>query len=215
MKLGRAAIAKRLRRAAFVVVAVSPLGVVGVASCILADPPPALPNYIEQNPQIDIDSVSPPVGSVSGFPADNGAITFSVPVLLFARTYFFVFENAHTSISKVVAPLPPESPSVDGGGYQIISFQYVPSDRFTCQTITFYADADGTNPFHAQTSDFLTCTTYCTSVSWTYDPTGGGGCPTSDAGRVPDADLFRDSPSEANDAPPDLIIHINPEASSG
>ena len=188
--------------------AVSPLGVAGVVSCILADPPPALPTYIEQKPYIDVDSVSPPVGSVSGWPAD-GAITFSVPVLLFAMTNFYVFENAHTSISRPGPTISPQSPSVDGGGYQLISFSYRPSDRFTCQTITFYADADPhtVEPGSGPTSETLTCTSLCSSVSWTYDPTGGGGCPSFDAGRVPDADIFRDAPT-------DTIIHINPDSSS-
>jgi hypothetical protein len=195
-------------RTLLMAIGVAPLGVAiaaGAASCVLADPPPALETIPELSPQILSGSVPPGGITVTNWEA-TGNLSFVVPVQIYARTNFLVFWDYRNPLLRTAGPPTSPtaaSPSVDAGGIEVVSFTLNPLPQPSCHTITFFADADETlmeAPFSCQN---------CTSISWTYDPTGGGGCPTYDAGGIADGDIRHDfDSSNPHDALADMMIVI-------
>jgi hypothetical protein len=169
-----------LRRKVLAGLALASMGFAGTASCILADPPPTLPTYIELPPVIYGNSAMPPASLITvGWP-QAGVLEFTVPVQVYGSTNFYVFEDyggldGGVQIQTDLRTLAPE----DGGGVQLIDFSadLGGDSGASCHTITLFADADSSAAPNAPTGCVL-----CSYVTWTYDPTGAGGCATFDAG---------------------------------
>jgi hypothetical protein len=182
------------------------LGLFGsAASCILADPPPALPTVLPQAPLIDPNSAAPPPNQLPTNWLENGTLTFTVPVTVDFAANFYVLVDYLTPVSVYPPGQPTPSsaePVADGGGVQLITFTLNPPEPAnTCHTITFFADLANDPMFSlnkgglgsSASSATLTYTPgYCTSVTWFYDPTGVANCLKFDAGGIPDAEVFHE-----------------------
>jgi hypothetical protein len=176
-------------------------GVAGV-SCLLVDPPPALPTFPPAAPQIESTSVVPPPGVVtaSDWP-EGGELSFVVPVAVNDPTTTFtwyVFQDYGWADSATLEGPTQSTADLDGGAIQIIHFSVNPPVGPGCQTITFFADADP-RQLVSETPSRLACS-LCTPVSWLYDPSGAGDCPAYDAGGIPEADILPDGNADAADA---------------
>src|SRR5580658_1237418 len=124
MRTGKERRFSHIRRALVVGLALAPLVFGGVASCIVADPPAALPTYSEQPPVIYGSSATPPAPVITtGAPASD-ILQFTVPVQLYEPTNFYVFQDYNTPNSMYLQPLPPKTPGADGGGLAFISFSW-------------------------------------------------------------------------------------------
>jgi hypothetical protein len=200
----------RVRRA---LPALAALGILAAAvSCILADPPPALPTIPPQPPVIYGSSSVPPTTSLI---TGTGSLSFSVPVGVDFNTSFYVFVDYGTPASTFPSAgqqpkIPMTGPIADGGGVQLVDFTLEPPlPPTTCHTITLFADVANDSP-EKNTPAALTCAPLsCSYVSWIYDPSGAGLCPEYDAGGVPDADKFREA--APGDALSDTTIIIPTE----
>jgi hypothetical protein len=191
--------ARVVRARAFVATALL-LGVALLApSCLLVDPPPALPTIPPGAPVILTESVSPPSPGLTNW-TEDAELTFVVPVQVNDPTstfQWFVFEDYNTPISALINHSA-STADLDGGDIQVVDFTLSPPPGTSCHTIRFFADADPGVDFTMAVPASLTCL-LCTQITWIYDPSGTGDC-LYDAGSIPDADILRDGSANATDA---------------
>jgi hypothetical protein len=182
----------RVFRAVALGAAVAPIGIAwGVASCILADPPPSLPTLPPLLPQIEVDSVVPPLPILTSWPSAGG-LNFAVPVsfpIPNAPQNVVVFEDYGTPAS-VIAKSVKVPPPLDGGSQVLLQFNLPKPPDESCHYVWLWA-GDGTS-FTATQADpplspaTLTCDpAECTFVKWLYDPVATGACSLFDAGPLP------------------------------
>jgi hypothetical protein len=180
------------------------VGVVALgASCLLVDPPPALPTFPPEAPQIQTESVTPSAIFSTDWPEDGG-LNFVVPVAVLDPTttfFWYVFEDYGTPLSTVTTYDAVQSmANPDGGGVQLINFSLPPPPGAGCHSITFYADGDPTGLRLTTLPGggvSLVCT-LCSFTTWHYDPSGSGEC-TYDAGSIPEADIILEGSADATD----------------
>jgi hypothetical protein len=190
-----------LRRLAFGAIAVAVGLAVLLASCLLLDPPPALPTLPLQAPTILTGSLVPPNTSVVNWTQDSETLDFVVPVAVddpTTRFAAYAFEDYGFPTSQLVYS-GESTPNADGGPVQLINFSVSPPPPSGCHTFTFFADADDNTAVNPVKAGLLDCL-LCQQVTWFYEPTGGGDCPALDAGGIPDADLVREGGADAADA---------------
>jgi len=198
----------------------------GVISCVLADPPPALPTILPEAPLINANAALPPnYQFITDWP-ESGSIPFSVPVLVNNPTKLYVLldygtpSSSYPSSQPQTAPTdggPPSNlavPVPDGGGVQVIDFTLLPpTPPEVCHTITFFADLadDPMILLNKGGPGFPATLSYtpalCSTISWVYDPTGVGDCMKFDAGGIPDAETHDSNGADATDALNERILH--------
>jgi hypothetical protein len=175
------------------------------ASCILADPPPALPIIPPAAPMLHSDSAYPPPGIFTGWPL--GGLTFVVQVQVLnpiEGVWYGMLQVEGTANSSLVPPTTALSPAGDGGLITLMVTPPAPSDS-NCHTFTLVVDSydDGMQnngmwfpmvggmgvPAALPCNPLL-----CTTIQWTYEPAGSAGtCPVFDAGVPPLQDAGPDS----------------------
>jgi|HubBroStandDraft_2_1064218.scaffolds.fasta_scaffold152356_2 hypothetical protein len=173
-----------------------------LASCLLLDPPPALPTVPLGAPQILTESLVPPLDSVLSWPQASESLTFVVPVQVNdpSTPYaVYFFEDYGSPNSKNVGGPVQSSTDTDAGTIQVFNFSVSPPPISGCHWFTVFADADNTEEPPPPSGPVLTCL-LCQQVTWFYDPVGAGGCGTPDAGGIPDADIVREGGGDAADA---------------
>jgi hypothetical protein len=201
----------RLRRAsvlrAFALGAVlAPLVVAwGAASCVLADPPPALFNIPSTVPSIQTGSVVPPAGQIfTDWPRGGLRLTVPVEVVDPNQTYWFLVMKDYRTPNSVALSTVPRSPyynafsqtNPDGGFLEspIIPLIEAPADP-NCHTYWFFVGPSTTSGMPSlapeQGSPGLGYFVYAPSgfdmVSWIYSPSGGiGTCAAYDASGLAD-----------------------------
>jgi hypothetical protein len=189
----------RVLRAVALGAAVAPVGIAwGVASCILADPPPSLPTIPPLLPQIQVASVVPPPSvCLTNWP--EGAFNFVVPVLVptpNVKLNAVVIEDYGEPASKIV-DIPAISAPLDGGSLYEVPLSVPKPVDTSCHTISFW-----TGDSAWSTTDNVPATLACTEcwfVEWVYDPSGTCNCSIYDAGGLP----------TAPDAAVDVVLKID------
>jgi hypothetical protein len=146
-------------------------------------------------------------------------LEFVVPIQIDLDTSFYVFLDYGTVISTLVTPNPVTpnvaEPGLDAGGIQGINITMDPPSPGSCHTITFFAALKDVDPLFSLDPVSPASLTYtsalCSVLTWTYDPTGAGNCPTIDAGGISDADIRRPEAeaSTPRDALADLLFMLD------
>jgi len=182
----------------------APMGALfATGSCILADPPPALPTILPQQPQVL--TTDPPQGTFTSWPV--GLLTFIAQVQVINPTdpvLYAMLEDEGTAGSKLVTPAGTQAQPGDGGVI-VVTVSATPSDT-NCHTFTLFLDAiednNGGWVEFVGTPATVKCTqSLCRTVLWTYQPRGSSGtCPVFDAGGLP---AMRDASADTKSNPGD------------
>jgi hypothetical protein len=184
----------RLLRALALVAAVAPLGVAwAAASCIIVDPPPALPPIPAAAPKVR--PVLPAEANFTNCPGTGLSFIVEVQVLNPNDSLHYVLiEDENTA--NATQPNPPAlAPPGDGGSFTIDVPTSCPGDS-NCHTFTFYADTSEDPAWSVAQGPpaTVTCTPMlCARQQWFYEPSGATGCPVFDAGIPPPKDGGKDA----------------------
>jgi len=200
----------RILRAVALGAAVAPLGVAwGLASCILADPPPSLPVILPEQPKVL--NTFPPPGNFTNWQSGLNFVVQVLPINPNDGVLYAMVEDDGTANSRLLAT-PHNVPAGDGGAIEVSVPAPAPSDS-SCHTYTLYVDAVEDSPPSGSWSTSpgppgtVTCNPgLCVRVVWNYEPTGSGAtCPSFDAGGLPDVHVEASSDT----------ITIDPDAHPG
>ena len=180
----------------------APMGALfATGSCILADPPPALPTILPTQPLVL--TTYPPQGTFTNWPV--GGLTFIVQVQVDNPTdgvLYAMLEDEGTAGSKLLTPSSDQAGPGDGGMI-VVPVSATPTDT-NCHTYTLFLDAiednnGGWTEFFGTPATVKCTQSLCTQVHWTYQPPGSAGtCPVFDAGGLP---VIRDAGPDTKSNP--------------
>jgi hypothetical protein len=170
--------------------------VVGAASCLLADPPPGLPNVPSEVPSIVTTSVVPPAGQIfTNWP--EGGLTLIVPVQVLNPLIQYQFLLMRDYMTPASSPQgvsfsgPFGPPDPDAGGLEFVPVPTIekPVDP-NCHTYSLFVGLNlSLVPEQSPGQGFtVRASSGDDVVTWTYSPSGGvGPCAAYDAAGLADA----------------------------
>ncbi len=190
------------------------LGAVAVplcaASCVLADPPPELPNIQTSIPFILQGSVLPPAGQIfTNWPAGGLEVSVSVQVLDPTVMYAFLLIEDYGTPTSSALSLDNFGPSPDGGATEVVPVPPIgiPLDT-NCHTLSLFVGFGLSLQPNTGKGYVFSAPSGYDFVNWIYDPSGDGTCASYDA-----AGLIDSGTGGSDSARPDAVVV--PVAESG